>query len=207
MRSGISSRRSRSGGRVMATTLRRKNRSSRNWPSATALLEIAVGGGDDPDVDPDVVLAAEPGELAVLQHLEQLRLQRKAHVADLVEEHRAVVGELELAGLVLDRAGERAALEAEQLRLEQLGRQRRAVHLDERLVAPERGGIERPRDQLLAGAALAANQDGHVGVGDALDRARAPPPSARCGRRACGSATATAAARAATPPRDSAAAA
>ena len=47
-----------------------------------------------------------------------------------------MVGELELAGLVLDRAGERAALEAEQLRLEQLGRQRRAVDLDERLVAP-----------------------------------------------------------------------
>ena len=29
---------------------------------------------------------------------------------------------------------------------------------------------ERPRDQLLAGAALAADQDGDVGVGDALDQ-------------------------------------
>ena len=48
--------------------------------------------------------------------------------------------------------------------------QRRAVHLDERLVAPERGGAERPRDQLLAGAALAANQHRDVGVGDALDQ-------------------------------------
>ena len=100
------------------------------------LLEVAVGGGDDADVDADVLLAAEARELAVLQHLQELGLQREAHVADLVEEHRAVVGELELARLLLDGAGEGAALEAEQLRLEQLGRQRGAVHLDERLVAP-----------------------------------------------------------------------
>ena len=67
--------------------------------------------------------SAEPRELAVLQHLQQLGLQRSAHLADLVEEHRAVIGELELPGLVLDGAGERAALETEELRLEQLGRQ------------------------------------------------------------------------------------
>ena len=81
----------------MQTTFRRKKRSSRNCPSATADLEVAVGGGDDADVDADVLAAAEPRELAVLQHLQQLGLQRRAHLADLVEEHRAVVGELELA--------------------------------------------------------------------------------------------------------------
>ena len=71
----------------------------------------------------------------------------RRHLADLVEEHRAVVGELELARLVLDRAGEGAALEAEQLGLEQFGRERRAVHLDERLVAAarrRRGARARP---------------------------------------------------------------
>ena len=34
----------------------------------------------------------------------------------------------------------------------------------------ERRRVERPRDQLLAGAALAANEHGDVGVGDALDQ-------------------------------------
>ena len=134
------------------------------------LLDIAVGGRNDAYVDAHVVLAAEARELAVLEHLQQLGLQRKAHVSDLVEEHRAVVGELELARLVLDRAGERAALEPEQLRLEQLGGQRGAIHLDERPVAAERGGIERPRDKLLADAALAAHEHGDVGVGDAIDQ-------------------------------------
>ena len=185
----------------MQTTFRRKNRSSRNWPSATACSRSRLVAATIADVDVDVVLAAEARELAVLQHLEQLGLQRQAHVADLVEEHRAVVGELELAGLVLDRAGERAALEAEQLRLEQLGRQRGAVHLDERLVAPERRRAQRPRDQLLAGAALAADQDGDVGVGDALDQiAHFGHPLAVAEEHRCIS-TATGAARAASRPR------
>ena len=60
-------------------------------------FEVAVGRGDQPHIDLDVRLAAEPRELAVLQHLQQLGLQRIADVADLVEEHRPVVGELELA--------------------------------------------------------------------------------------------------------------
>ena len=170
MSSGISSRRSRSGGRLMRDDVQPEEEVFAELPVGDGLLEVAVGRGDDPHVDANVVLAAEPRELAVLQHLQQLGLQREAHVADLVEEHRAVVGELELAGLVLDRAGERAALEAEQLRFEQLGRQRGAVHLDERLVAAERGGAERPRDKLLAGAAFAANQHRDIGVGDALDQ-------------------------------------
>ena len=57
------------------------------------------------------------------------------HVADLVEEDRAAVGHLEQAPLARARAGEGAALVAEQLALDQLGRDRRAVDLDERLVA------------------------------------------------------------------------
>ena len=166
----ISSRRWRSGGSVMQTTFRRKKRSSRNCPSCDRHLEIAVGRGDDAHVDADVLPSAEPGELAVLQHLQQLGLQRRAHLADLVEEHRPVIGELELAGLVLDGAGERAALEAEELRFEQLGRQRRAIDFHERAIAPRRGRMDGARHQFLAGAALAADEDRDVGVGDALDQ-------------------------------------
>ncbi len=81
-----------------------------------------------------------------------------------------MVGELELARLVLDGAGERALLEPEQLRLEQLGRQRRAVHFYERLVLAQRLLVQRAGDELFADAALAANQHRHVGVGDALDQ-------------------------------------
>ena len=43
------------------------------------------------------LVAAELGELAVLQHVQQLGLQRRLHLADFVEHQRAAVGLLELA--------------------------------------------------------------------------------------------------------------
>ena len=80
--------------------------------------------------------AADARELALLQHAQQLRLQAERHVADLVEEEGAAGGGLELADAALGGAGERAALVAEELALEQLVRDRRAVERDERV----RGG-------------------------------------------------------------------
>ena len=75
--------------------------------------------------------AAEPLELVLLQHAQDLGLRVRAHVADLVEEQRAAVGLLEAADALLVGAGERALLVAEELGLEQVLLQRRAVHLDE----------------------------------------------------------------------------
>ena len=65
--------------------------------------------------------------------------------------------------------GERAALVAEQLALEQLLGQRRAVHLHEPVVAAVRQLVRGARDDLLAHAALAVDQDRDVGVGDLLE--------------------------------------
>ena len=63
------------------------------------------------------------------------------HLADLVEEQHAAAGLLDPSRLGRDRAGERAALVAEQLRFEQLVGQRRAVDGDERpVLAPRRRG-------------------------------------------------------------------
>ena len=87
------------------------------------LLEVLVGGGDDPHVHLDDAVAAEPLELLLLQHAQHLGLRLQAHVADLVEEDRALVGLLELADLPIGGAGERALLVAEQLRLDQLVRE------------------------------------------------------------------------------------
>ena len=135
-------------------------------------LEVAVRGGDDADVDFDLLVAAKLGELRVLQHVEQLGLERRLHLADLVEEDRAEVRLLELADARRRGAGERAFLVAEQLAFEQLRRQRRAVHLDERLVLARRSLMDGARDELLADAALAADQHGDVAVGHLLDDVR-----------------------------------
>src|SRR5439155_7220445 len=77
---------------------------------AHRLLEVAVAGGDDPNVDPEVLGAADAFEGLLLQKAEELRLERRRHLADLVEESGAAVGELEEALLALLGIGERAAL-------------------------------------------------------------------------------------------------
>ena len=67
------------------------------------------------------------------------------------------------------RAGERALLVAEELRLDQRVGQRRAAHLDERLLRAQRVVVDGVRDQLLAGARLAADEHGRVGRRDLRD--------------------------------------
>ncbi len=76
---------------------------------------------------------------------------------------------LELAELPLMCPREGALLEAEQLALEQLGGQRRAVHLDEGLVAAI-GKLEQgPRYDLFAGTAVSPDQHRDVRISDLLD--------------------------------------
>src|ERR1019366_4846923 len=59
--------------------------------------------------------AADPVELPLLQHAQQLGLQFDRQVADFVEEDCAAAGHLEFAGAPLSRTGEGAAFVAEQL--------------------------------------------------------------------------------------------
>jgi hypothetical protein len=56
---------------------------------------------------------------------------------------------LEEAALVRDRAGERALLVPEQLRLEQVLRERAAVDRDERMMLPVAVEMQTARDELL----------------------------------------------------------
>ena len=104
------------------------------------------------DVDLDRVRVADALELALLQHAQQLRLQRRAHRPDLVEEERALVRLLEPSLPRADRAGERAADVAEELRLEQRFRNRAAVERDEAVGAARAAVMNRARGELLAGA-------------------------------------------------------
>ena len=72
-------------------------------------------------------------DLAFLQRAQQLDLRVERQLADLVEEQRAAVGFLELADALVDGAGERALLVAEQDALDQVLGDGAAVDGDERL--------------------------------------------------------------------------
>src|SRR5262245_38786928 len=88
--------------------------------------------GDQTHVDADRLAAAEPGDLAFLQRAQELPLRRRRQIADLVEQERSAVGQLEPADAASVRAGERAFLVTEELAFEQAFGQRRTVDRDER---------------------------------------------------------------------------
>ena len=118
----------------MWTTSSRYSRSSRNRPRLDLLPQVAIGRRHDPDVDAPRDVLADAAQLPFLNHAQHLGLRPRRQLADLVEEQRAAVRLLEDAGAIGDRAGERAARVAEQLGLDEIVGQRRAVERAERLV-------------------------------------------------------------------------
>ena len=112
---GMSSLRSRSGGTEHGHDVQAVEEVLAEAPGRDLGLDVPVGRRQHAHVDLDRLLAADALELPLLQHAQQLELQRRRHVADLVEEQRPLVGQLEAPELALDRAGERALLVAEQL--------------------------------------------------------------------------------------------
>src|SRR2546428_2850079 len=86
-------------------------------------------------------------------------------VPDLVEEDGAAVGGLEVADLELWGPREGASLVTEQLALQELWRHGGAVDLDE-WPSPAGGEVvDRPGDELLAGAGLTSDENGDVDAG------------------------------------------
>src|SRR5690606_29100975 len=107
--------------------------------------------------------------LAFLQHAQQLALQVERDLADLVQEDGAAVGELEAAYTVPMRAGERALHVPEELALEQLVGDRRAVDLHEGPVAARAARMDHVRDELLADARLTLDQHACARLRDGLE--------------------------------------
>ncbi len=93
-------------------------------------------------------------------------------IADLVEEQRAAVRELDQSRLGVHGAGERALLVAEQLGLEDLTGQRATVQRDERAVGARGSLVDGARDELFARTALAQHEHRGVGRRHALDDAQ-----------------------------------
>src|SRR5262245_12893088 len=100
-----------------------------------ALIEVAMGGGDHPDVYRDRVRGADPLHLALREDTQDLGLHDGAHVADLVQEERAAARPLDEARTAI-HTRRHAALDAEELALEQGLREGRAVHRHEGTSAP-----------------------------------------------------------------------
>src|SRR4030095_7238363 len=106
---------------------------------------------DQADVHLEGVRSSDALELALLENAQEFRLKLLRKVADLVQEQRAAVCQLEAADPACERAREGAFLVPEQLALDHAARERGAVHLDEDLVLPQAQTVDRSDDELLAG--------------------------------------------------------
>ena len=89
-------------------------------PVGDHLGQAPVGRRDDTHVALQGPRAAEPLELVLLEHTQDLCLRIRAHVAHLVEEEAATIGLLEPADTLAIGAGEGPLLVTEQLRFEQV---------------------------------------------------------------------------------------
>ena len=96
---GMSSARSRSGGIVIGNTDSRKYRSSRYWRAATAAFRLRFVAATTRTSTCSGVGAADALEALLFERAQDLGLQRQRQIADLVEEQRAAVRQLELARL------------------------------------------------------------------------------------------------------------
>src|SRR5439155_25744139 len=105
-----------------------------------ARRQVAVRGGDDAHVGFERAGPSQTLELTLLEDTEKFRLNHRTHLSDLVKEQRSSRGLLDAADLGRDRAGKRPLLVSEQLRLEKLFGERRAIDRDERL-AGARGAL------------------------------------------------------------------
>ena len=88
------SERSRKGGNVTSSVLRRNSKSDRNRPFAIEFVEIGIGGRHQENVDLTFGATDRP-DSPIVQKAQQHGLQRHRHVADLVEEERSAVRFLE----------------------------------------------------------------------------------------------------------------
>ncbi len=127
-------------------------------------FEVAVGGRHNAHVDGDRPLSADALQAPLREHAQEPDLQVHRHLADLVEEDGAFVGELEMALARRHRAGEGATLVPEELAFEQALGHRAAVDGDERAARARALGVDRARQPLLADAGLAEDEQRAVGT-------------------------------------------
>ena len=121
--------------------------------------QVAVRGGQDADVHLHRLGPANPVDLAFLDSAQQLGLQTGVHLGDFVQQQGAAGGFLEFADPPGQRPGKGALLMAEQFAFQQVFGDGGAVHRDERPVRAARLLMDVARDDFLADAALAGDQD------------------------------------------------
>ena len=133
------------------------------------LFKIPAGRCDEPDVDFDLLVAADAREGAFLDEAEKFDLNRLAEVADFIKEERSAVCGFGASAAGADRSGECALFVSEKLALDEVVGEGGAVDADEGLVAPFALLLDCAGNEFFSGSGSAADEDGCIAGGDLGD--------------------------------------
>ena len=132
------------------------------------LLQVFVGGCNEPEVEVDRLLTTQAGEFALLQHTQQLGLQIGGQFTNFIEEHRAALGLLEDALVVPVGPCVGATVVAKEHVFHQVLGNGPAIKAHEGAVGPARRFMNDGGQHLLACARGAGDEGGDRGLGHAL---------------------------------------
>src|SRR5208337_3018652 len=132
-------------------------------------IQIPIGGGNQTRVRREGLRTSQPFELALLQDAQQLGLELKRNLANLIQEYGSPIGQLKAADPLRDGAGEGAALMSEELTLQQSRRNGGAVQFHEGTGMPRAEIMERTGNQLFARPRLAIDKDRGIGGSHSFD--------------------------------------
>ena len=119
---------------------------------AHARFQIAMRRHHHAHIHAHRLVAADALHFSFLQHSQQLGLHGQRHIANLIQKNRAVIRLLELSNMPSRRAGERSFLVSEEFRLNQLGRNRRAIQRYKRPTGARAAFMNGSRHQLFSRA-------------------------------------------------------
>ena len=129
-----------------------------------AIEQVMVRRNQDPHVRLSLARVADAPVAVLLDDLEELGLDREVHVANLVQEQRAAVCDLQEPRLGGDRPRERPLLVAEELGVHQLAGEARTVEIHERAVRPGSVTVEPRGEHALPRPGLALDQHRALGA-------------------------------------------
>src|SRR5580700_7680941 len=132
--------------------------------------QIGVAGGDHPRVDPGGTVGADGANNPVLEHSQQLGLERQGHLADFVEKDSPVICRAEETVTGTGGPGEGPTLVPEHFGLEQLMGNRRTIDRNEGAIAPPGKIVDGARNNFLAAATFTGDQNCRVRGSDALNQ-------------------------------------
>src|SRR5262245_56559728 len=98
------------------------------FPAPDRFRKIDVGGADQSRPELNLFDSSQPAESSFLNYAQQLDLQRRRKVSDLIEEKRSSSGLLEISDAALFSVGETPLFVAEHLALEQVFGNGRDLH-------------------------------------------------------------------------------